>query len=113
MIALEVRINGRVATVAGRQDLCVLNALIGAIGTLGTQAKNSTEKVIEFNVSGVAKDDQKNIGIQFDWLPKTELKLGDEIAIKIVDTERVYSPIKSTEHDHSKLSEVRAQRGVS
>lgn len=102
MIALEVKINGKLVTIAGRNDLCALNALIGAIGSLGNSINN--QKVIEFNVSGVAKNEQSASGSKLNWLPHTELGLGDEITVKIVDTERVDMPIKEIKHEHAKVN---------
>jgi hypothetical protein len=109
MIALEVKINGKVVTVAGRKDLCVLNAMIGAIGSLGSQPTSQHEKLIEFNVCGVAKDTELNIGSKYNWLPKTELGVGDEISIKIVNTDSTSIPVSSSKHDHNQVNQIRSQ----
>lgn len=109
MIALEVKINNKVVTVAGRQDLCVLNAMIGAMGSLGKPISSQHEKLIEFNVCGVAKDTELNMGTKYNWLPKTELGVGDEITIKIVNTNSAHIPVSSTKHDHNQVNQLKSQ----
>jgi len=106
MIALEVKINGKVVTTAGRDDLCVLNALIDAIGSLnGSNTAESTKNLIQVGVSGVTKKTESTIGTQLNWLPPTTLGLGDEISIRVIETNSADHPVKITKHDHSHVND--------
>ena len=38
MIAFQVSINGKLITLAGKNDLSVLNTIVGAVGILGSES---------------------------------------------------------------------------
>jgi hypothetical protein len=106
MIALEVKINGKVVTTAGRDDLCVLNTLIDAIGSLDSpNTASSTNNLIQVGVSGVAKKTESTTGTKLNWLLPTTLGLGDEISIRVIETKSADHPVRITKHDHSHVND--------
>jgi sRNA-binding carbon storage regulator CsrA len=98
MIALEVCINGKCLTVAGREDLCALSALVDAVGDLGDEQLNSKNEGAHssffFNIVGVTSSKDGHGGSHLNWLPSTKIKPGDEITIKVITTNHADRPVK-------------------
>ena len=98
MIILSVEVNGEKIVNAGKEDLCVLSTIIGATGVLGPQSRGTaTEKQkqdLRLNVGGLGAESDENPGTHYDWIGPTNLKVGDEIKVTILDGESADSPIK-------------------
>lgn len=106
MIVFRVELNGEVVSVAGKEDLCVLSAIIGATGVLGPDSGGTkTEKEqadLRLSLSGLGARIDGDPGTHYTWVPPKSLRVGDEILVKILDQEVVDSakgekPSKSNE----------------
>ena len=88
MVVLEVRVNGQLISTAGRGDLCVLNAIIDAVGELGPESGGTkTEKDgfrVGLHVGGLAARTDEDPGTHLRWIPHRALEVGDEISVRIV-----------------------------
>jgi len=93
MIAIEVRLNGKRACIAGADDLAVLSAHVTASGKLGKKTvptrPDDTTADIHFYVGGLTgrRDPRKDVHLK--WKAAPRLKIGDVIQIKILETEKV------------------------
>jgi hypothetical protein len=98
MIAFEIEVNGISLATAGTDDLSVLTAMIDAVGKLGSQSQGSSEHKtdyhIELSVGGLtaraaAQDEH------LKWI-KQNLKPGDVVTIKILESTAVDAPMSAT-----------------
>ena len=99
MIALEIVVNGKRLTVAGADDLCVLNSIVNAVGKLGSTSrgtKRENEKPDLFlTVGGLTSRPVGRKDEHLTWVSHRPLKVGDEVQIRLVETRRPRSPVKA------------------
>ena len=104
MIVLKVELNGETVVLAGKQDLCVLNAMVGAAGVLGPESRGTkTEKDksdLRLNVGGLGAKSDEDPGTHYNWVPRDNLSIGDKIEITILDQVNADLPLEE------KLAEV-------
>lgn len=91
MIGLAVYLNGKKLTVAGADDLCVLNAIVNAVGELG----KATERVgrrrsvdLWLTVGGLTRRAKGAGDEHLRWLGHKRLRVGDKITVRVVQTDR-------------------------
>jgi hypothetical protein len=99
MIALAVYVNRKKIAVAGADDLCVLNAIVNAVGTLG----KSTAKVgklrstdLFLSVGGLTKRLDGAEDEHLRWTNHKRLRIGDKITIELVRTDQADKHVGST-----------------
>ena len=87
MITYEVRLNGKILTIAGGPDVCVLGVTLAAVGELGPDCEGASGcprgVEMDLHVSGlkVPRDDGPHEPVH--WVEESPLQVGDEIVIKI------------------------------
>src|SRR5262245_37407472 len=87
-VCFEVRINGGPLTITGQADISVLSACLTFV---------SARSELEFRAGGLvsnAPHDNEHI----DWL-RQDLKIGDEVSIRIVDSDSVSVPLRRERQD--------------
>jgi len=90
MIALEVFVNGRKIALAGAEDLVVLNAIINAVGKLGTKARGTKDNRrgsdLFLSVGGLTGRMRGAADEHLRWTRGTDeaLSIGDEVRVRIV-----------------------------
>ena len=98
MIALEVSLNGQFITLAGRDDLCVLNTIIDAVGVLGRDSGGTKTKKadfdLKFSVGGLAASSEEDPGEHVRWVQSRRLKIGDLIEVRVLESNTADKPIK-------------------
>jgi intein/homing endonuclease len=99
MIGVAVYLNRKKLTVAGTDDLCVLNAIVNAVGELG----ESTERVgkrrnadLWLSVGGLTRRPQGAEDEHLRWIRHKRLRVGDRITVQVVRTDRPNKPTAST-----------------
>ncbi|MCP3876573.1 MAG: hypothetical protein GY699_25980 [Desulfobacteraceae bacterium] len=99
MIAFEVQLNGEKLIRAGQEDMCVLSTTINALGVLGNKSagtktiKDSFE--LSYSVGGLSSESDEDPGQHFQWISKPELKIDDEILVRIIEVKSADAPISS------------------
>ena len=95
MIALRTSLNGQQLSLAGAEDLCVLNSIVNAVGKLGplSNPRHDSDEAPKLTISvggltGRADSDDEHLY----WTEHQELSIGDEISITVVETEETDSP---------------------
>ena len=95
MIVFKVELNGAVLSLAGKDDLCVLSAIVGATGVLGLDSggtKTEKDKAdLRLNLSGLGARSDDDPGVHYTWIHPKTLSLGDKISITILDQENADS----------------------
>lgn len=98
MIVLKVELNGETITIAGREDLCVLNAMVGGSGVLGSESGGTkTEKQksdLVLNVGGLGARSDEDQGTHYNWVPQNKLSVGDRVEITILEQSNADLPIE-------------------
>ena len=89
MIALTVYLNRKRLTMAGADDLAVLNAIVTAVGDLGASTapvhpKRSID--LHLSVGGLTRRRDQAPDEHLRWVNLRRLKVGDRISIKIIRT---------------------------
>jgi len=96
MIALKTSLNGRQLCVAGSEDLCVLNAIVNALGKLGEKStsknKGGEAPDLFLSVGGLAARADSD-GEYLRWREQEPLSVGDEVCIEIMDVSDADAPI--------------------
>ena len=91
MIAFEVSLNTRKVCVAGVGDLGVLSTILSWVRREGRNTETGdpgkTEEELTLNVSGLRSSKSEHVR----WA-ENELKVGDEVCVRIVDLESVDPP---------------------
>ncbi len=110
MIVLKVTLNEKVIALAGREDLSVLNVIVGASGVLGSESQGTkTEKNksdFRLHVGGMGLEKNETQGTHYDWFPQSKLSVGDKVEVAILEQgladEAIEEfPAKSTEAKNS------------
>jgi|ERR1700733_5039577 len=91
MIGLAVYRNGKRLTVAGAEDLSVLNTIVNAVGELGTSTapigrKRSVD--LHLYVGGLTRRRDGLEDEHLRWISRRPLRVGDKVAVRIVRTDR-------------------------
>lgn len=98
MLVLELTINGRRIARAGREDLCVLSSCVSAVGVLGRNSngptKGGAETDIHIHLGGLTAKKDPSKDVHLNWIPHTQLKVGDEVKIRIVKASKADKPIR-------------------
>ena len=81
-LCFEVRINDGPAVISGRAGISVLSSTLTFI---------SSSNALEFRVGGLASASSRDNEF-IEWI-KQDLKIGDQISIRIVETSAVSPPI--------------------
>lgn len=91
MIALAVYLNGKKLTVAGTDDLCVLNAIVNAVGELGKSTVpigKSGKPDLWLSVSGLTSRPDGAEDEHLRWIGHRRLRVGDKVTVQLVRTDR-------------------------
>ena len=100
MYALKVKINDERPVVGGADDLCVLSAHVTCAGKLGSRTVPSREgesSDFSFRLGGLTSRGPGLKDEHLEWLSHWELKVGDKVAIEIVDVEKADPVISGKE----------------
>jgi hypothetical protein len=108
MLGLAVYLNGKRLTVAGADDLSVLNAIVTAVGTLGkSTAVLGRKRSVNLHLS-VGGLTHRGGGLEDEhlrWINLRNLRVGDRISVRVVRTNR---PDKHTGAHAAKTKKVAA-----
>jgi hypothetical protein len=96
MIAFEIHINGVHVVTASQEDWSVLAIHVDA---LRDRKKESDEYDLRFSVGGLSKENKEGFSEHFRW-PATDLKIGDIVQFRLIETDIIDSPIKRYRSDH-------------
>jgi hypothetical protein len=91
MIALAVYLNRKKLTVAGTNDLCVLNAIVNAVGELGKSTVPIGKRGkpdLWLSVSGLTSRAAGAEDEHLRWVRHRRLRVGDKITVQLVRTDR-------------------------
>lgn len=103
MIALRVKLNGKLLCVAGTEDLSVLNTIINAVGKIGSKTKTIREGPPDLHLSvGGLTGRKSGADYRLRWVEFTELSVGDKIEVEIVETSVVDPPTAKRKWDRSR-----------
>ncbi len=97
MIVLSVQVNGESPVVGGASDLGVLNAIITAVGKLGSDAKPARSDEppdIFLSLGGLTSRAANSPNEHVRWIGHRELRVGDTITVEVLDA-AVADPIES------------------
>jgi hypothetical protein len=100
MYALKVRINDEAPTIAGANDLGVLNATVSCVGKLGSTSRSVREDEaadLFITVGGLTARASDVPDEHLNWVSQQPLKIGDLISVEILDTPSVDAPISGKE----------------
>lgn len=99
MIVLRVEVNGELVAEGGKDELCVLTAIVGATGVLGPKSRGTkTEKEkpdLRLNLGGLGAESDEDPGTHYDWISQEHLEIGDEVLIKVSEQSTADQAIKS------------------
>ena len=95
MITYEVQLNGKILTIAGGPDVCVLSVTLAAVGELGPDcegARGCPEGVeMDLHVGGLKVHDEGGQHRPVHWVEESPVRVGDVIVIRIKES-RVADP---------------------
>ena len=98
MIILEVKVNGKVISQAGKEDLSVLNTSLSATGVLGSKSHGTIAKKVgvEFSlhVGGLSAKSNNEAGSHYRWKQQDDLSVGDIVEIGIIENNKADAPIE-------------------
>lgn len=97
MIAFQVSINGKLITLAGKNDLSVLNTIVGAVGILGSESIGTVSEKDKFQlnvtVGGLSAKSNNEPGEHLRWLDQ-KIGIGDEISIRVIESNNSDDPLE-------------------
>lgn len=91
MIGLTVYLNKKKLAVAGADDLCVLNAIVNAVGELGKSTTRMGKRRtvhLWLSVGGLTRRPKGTEDEHLRWVGHQRLRIGDRITVQIVRTDR-------------------------
>jgi hypothetical protein len=91
MIALAVYLNKKKLTVAGTDDLCVLNAIVNAVGELGKSTVPLGKRGkpdLWLSVSGLTSRPDGADDEHLGWIGHRRLRVGDKVTVQLVRTDQ-------------------------
>ena len=95
MYALRITINEKRPVVAGSDDLSVLSAIVTLCGRLGKRTAGRRGVPDMFlHLGGLTDRGKKAPNEHVDWLPHTELKVGDRIVVELIKTEKPHRIVR-------------------
>lgn len=96
MIAYRVKVNGKVACLAGAEDLAVLSATVMSAGKLGSKtasrANNAVRPDVHLQVGGLTHRGGGRSDAHLDWVSMLDLAVGDTVEIQVVHAKRADHP---------------------
>jgi hypothetical protein len=99
MIALAVYLNRKKLTVGGADDLCVLNAIVNAVGKLGNTAERigtRRQPDLWLSVGGLTKRSGGAQDEHLRWIGHKRLRIGDKITVQLVRTDQPDKPASAS-----------------
>lgn len=88
MLVYDFAINGKPVARCGKSDLAVLTACVSAVGVLGPESSGARARKegheIKVELSGLTSTTGSPANAHLSWF-SAPLKVGDEIAIKLVE----------------------------
>lgn len=115
MIALEITLNGKRLKLAGSEDLGVLNAIISATGKLGNATNHKVKNELGYDlflrVGGLTSRTNEQSDEHLSWVNLNNLKVGDEITIKVIESDSTDDPISSKKVNEEARRLMRAKIG--
>ncbi len=100
MIALRVKLNGKELCVAGAEDLSVLNAIINAVGAIGSKTKKVRDGAPDLHLSvGGLTGRKSGADYHLRWIEFQELAIGDRIEVELVETSVADAPTAKRKAD--------------
>lgn len=95
-IVLEVWVNGERKALAGEQSLSVLGAHVSAVGKLGSESLGTKRRIegdadLDVYVGGLTRRGRGRMDEHLRWGPRLKLKPGDEVTIRVLQSE-VFDP---------------------
>ena len=97
MIAFQVSINGKLITLAGKNDLSVLNTIVGAVGILGSESIGTVSEKDKFQlnvtVGGLSAKSNNEPREHLRWLDQ-KIGIGDEISIRVIESNNSDDPLE-------------------
>jgi hypothetical protein len=111
MVALRVKLNGKLLCVAGAEDLSVLNTIVNAVGNLGPKTKKHRDEPPEvfFSVGGLTSRAERP-DEHVRWAEQEPLKTGDKVEIDVLDTMEVDLPTSMRPFDVEREKERERER---
>lgn len=97
MIALKVKLNGELLALAGREDLCVLNTIVDAIGVLGSESTGTVAEKdrahLSVHIGGLSAKTDDDPGQHLRWERHRPINIGDEISVQILEVDEADEPV--------------------
>jgi hypothetical protein len=116
MIGLAVYLNRKKLTVAGTDDLCVLNAIVNAVGELGESTARVGERRnadLWLSVGGLTRRPKERKDEHLRWISHKRLRVGDKITVQVVRTDRPDKPTGSTPAaNNRKIARKKLERAI-
>ena len=106
MIAFKVSLNGKKACVAGVRDFGVLSAVVTWVRRRpeNTRRRREAEKELTAEIAGLDSTTHEHV----KWLGR-RLRVGDRLAIDIVESERVDAPKRRYRDDPRMIQRAKRQ----
>lgn len=117
MIGLAVYLNGKRLTVAGADDLGVLNAIVNAVGDLGKSTAPVGKRVARdlwLSVSGLTRRSKGVEDEHLRWIRMKRLRVGDKVTVELVRTDapdRHVSATVATSREEARKRMQKVMRG--
>ena len=110
MIAVKVSVNGKVACAAGTEDLCVLNAVVGAVGNLGKLTKKVRDEPphLSLRVGGLTRR-ENDPDEHLNWIEPLDLVTGDLVTIEVLEAESADPPVEARPFDEERSEKKRKE----
>lgn len=99
MIGLAVYLNRKKLTVAGADDLCVLNAIVNAVGRLGKSTAPTGKRQscdLWLSVGGLTRRSKGMKDEHLRWIGMKRLQVGDKITVQVVRTDHPDEHVSAT-----------------
>jgi len=99
MIVFDVIKYGRKLATTGGEDLSVLNVIVNAVGKLGPKSQGTVDEKNDYelflNTGGLTSRGPNAIDEHLRWSEHLMLDIGDEICIRILDSDSADAPTRS------------------
>lgn len=113
MIALAVYLNGRRLTVAGAEDLGVLNAIVNAVGQLGKSTAPFGKRFTRdlwLSVGGLTRRPKGAEDEHLWWVRMKRLRVGDIVTVQVLRTDHPDRHVGATVAESRHKSKERVQK---
>jgi len=102
MIAFRVKLNGQELCLAGADDLSVLNAIINAVGRIGSKTKKARDGGPDLYLSvGGLTGRKSGTDYHLRWVEFEDLVIGDKIEVELVETSVADKPTAKRRADRT------------